>query len=269
MPETRLAMPETRFAMPETRLAMPETRLAMPETRFSMPEMASAQCGASRSARIAVVRGCRTPSWHARGVRPRALQITDDTQLPESELVARIASVASLPADARAGFAVQLRDPQRSGEALFALGRRLRDATRAVGARLVVNDRLDLAIAIEADGVHLGRRSVAVADARALLGPSVWISVACHCVDDVARAASEGADAALLSPIFASPGKASPLGLDAITDARRAAPSIAILALGGVTREVAPACFARGASGVAAIRADLARVLLDGLSGPC
>jgi thiamine-phosphate pyrophosphorylase len=202
-------------------------------------------------------------------VRPRAIQVTDATQLAEPVLLARIASLASLPAAARAAFAVQLRDPQLPTRELYALGRRLRDATRAVSAALVVNDRIDLALALGADGVHLGRRSVAVADARALLPRGAWISVACHDVAAVARAARDGADAALLSPILASPGKGPPLGFEAIERARDAAPEIAIIALGGVGADDAARCFARGADAVAAIRADLARVLLDGLRGPC
>jgi thiamine-phosphate pyrophosphorylase len=118
--------------------------------------------------------------------------------------------------------------------------------------------------------VHLGRRSVPVADARALLPVGTWISVACHGVADVARAAGEGADAAVLSPIFASPGKGAPLGVEALREARAAAgEGILIVALGGVTAANAGACAAAGAGAVAAIRADLGPVLLDALAWPC
>ena len=142
---------------------------------------------------------------------------------------------------------------------------RLREATRALGAALVVNDWLDVALAIGADGVHLGRRSVNVEEARAILPPGTWISVSCHALADVVRAAEEGADAALLSPIFASPGKGRGLGVEALCEARAALDArgavTLLVALGGVTAENAGACFAAGAGGVAAIRADLGRVL--------
>lgn len=200
---------------------------------------------------------------------PRVVQITAASVLPERALFTRIEAIASLPEAARRAYAVQLRDPELPPRALADLGARLREATRALGASLVVNDRVDLAIAIGADGVHLGRRSLRVADARALLGASAWISVSTHDGDDVVRAADEGADAALLSPIFASPGKGAPLGVEAIAAAREAverrALAIDLIALGGVDASNAASCFAAGASAVAAIRADL-RGVLDALS---
>jgi thiamine-phosphate pyrophosphorylase len=198
-------------------------------------------------------------------VRPLAVQITDRAVLPEAALIARLDEVAGLPAAVRARFAVQLRDPGLSGRALLELGARLRSATRALGAALVVNDRLDLALALGADGVHLGRRSVAVADARALLPSGAWISVACHEVGEVVQAALDGADAALLSPIFASPGKGAPLGTEALVSAREALAgrglALQLVALGGVDDGNAEACFVAGADAVAAIRADLRDVL--------
>jgi thiamine-phosphate pyrophosphorylase len=194
---------------------------------------------------------------------PRVVQITDASALPEPQLFARLASLSRLPFEQRARFAVQLRDPALAGRALADLGVRLRAVTRSLGASLVVNDRLDLALALGADGAHLGRRSVSIADARALLGRSTWISVACHDVDDVIRAATEGADAVTLSPIFASPGKGTPLGPGALQIARRAlgGRTIALVALGGIDVAMAPSCFEAGADGVAAIRADLTSLL--------
>jgi thiamine-phosphate pyrophosphorylase len=196
-------------------------------------------------------------------MRPLVLQITAAGSLPEPALFARLDALAALPAAARARFAVQLRDPELPARALLALGARLREATRARGAALVVNDRLDLALALGADGAHLGRCSVSVAEARALLPPGAWISVACHAVADVARAAAEGADAAVLSPIFPSPGKGPAIGLEALRAARGQAPSEAfqLIALGGVDAAGATACFAAGADAVASIRADLTDVL--------
>lgn len=198
-------------------------------------------------------------------IAPRVVLVTATDVVPERELVARLDRLAELTPELRARVAVQLRDPELSGRELAALGARLRERTRALGVGLVVNDRLDLARALAADGVHLGRRSVDVADARAWLGDGAWISVACHGEDDVAAAARAGADAMLLSPIFASPGKGAPLGLEALRRARARLDGVArrpaLLALGGVDRERAFACLEAGADGVAAIRADLAEAL--------
>jgi thiamine-phosphate pyrophosphorylase len=182
-------------------------------------------------------------------VTPRVIQISDAGALPQAELLARLARAGE-------GFAVQLRDPELSPRQLLALGAELRARSRW----LVVNDRLDVARHLGADGVHLGRRSVAVADARRFCGP-VWVSRSAHSLEEARAAADEGADAVLLSPIFPSPGKGAALGLAALGEARRLLPpGVALYALGGVTLELAPACLAAGASGVAAIRADLTRL---------
>lgn len=196
---------------------------------------------------------------------PRVLQITDADLLPEEALLARLHAYAGLRGEARGALAVQLRDPALTGRSLARLGALLRAVTRAMGAGLVINDRLDLALALGADGAHLGRRSVTVADARALLPAGAWLSVACHAVDEVVRAAGEGADAAVLSPIFASPGKGAPLGVGALAAARAALAArglaVQLVALGGVDAGNASACFAAGASAVAAIRADFREAL--------
>jgi len=191
----------------------------------------------------------------ARGLR--VVQITDRASISEAEILRRVASVGALGRQRARAFAVQLRDPGLTSRELLALAEILRAATAAVGALLLVNDRLDVALAVGADGVHLGRRSVEIAAARSLV-PGLWVSVACHSVSEVEAAVRAGADAAVLSPIFASPGKGTPLGLAALREARRRAPEVSLLALGGIDAESAPACFAAGASGVASIRADLA-----------
>jgi thiamine-phosphate pyrophosphorylase len=207
-------------------------------------------------------------------MRPRVIQITSLPDLSERDVLARVGAIRPLDAEARAAFAVQLREPELTSRALLTFGQRLRDATRAVGAALVVNDRVDVALAIGADGVHLGRRSMAVRDARALLPAGMWISVACHDVADLVAASAAGAEAGSLSPIFASPGKGRPLGVEALHEARRAVPpGFAIIALGGVTVGNARDCLLAGADAVASIRADLTALLregsLDAPSRPC
>lgn len=193
--------------------------------------------------------------------RPWVVLVTDRSAVPDDALAARIAAVASFPPEARARFVVMLRDRALSGRELFARAAWLRGLTAPLGVRLCTNDRLDLALAVGADGVHLGRTSVSVLDARGLLGPRALVSVACHDASDLAKAQADGADLALFSPVFDSPGKGPPRGLGALTDAARLHPRLAVIALGGVTLERAPACLAAGAAGVASIRADLGAVL--------
>lgn len=201
---------------------------------------------------------------------PVVVQITDLGVVSRGELHRRVAAVGSLSPGARASRIVLLRDPALPARDLLELARELRAATRATGARLWVNDRLDVASLVEADGVHLGRRSVGIDDARRLLGATVAVSVACHDVDEVVAARAAGADAATLSPIFASPGKGAPLGVEALGAARARLgpdPRFTLIALGGVDPDTARRCLAAGADGVAAIRADLlalpARLVAD------
>jgi thiamine-phosphate pyrophosphorylase len=179
------------------------------------------------------------------------------------EVLRRLDAVSALAADARARFAVQLRDPQLGGRALCAWGHELRERTRAIGAALIVNDRVDLFLALGADGLHLGRGSIRVADARRLAGRA-WIARSAHDLDEARAAARDGADAVVLSPIFESPGKGPALGLAAVTEARAALPAgTGLVCLGGIDRERARACVAAGADAVASIRADISDLLLE------
>ena len=116
-------------------------------------------------------------------------------------------------------------------------GRALVDLTRHVlrtGATVVVNDRLDVALAAGADGVHLGAGDLAVADARRL-APDLLIGVTCRNRLDIEAAARAGADYAGFGPIFATTSKAGlpdPLGPSALNDATGVLP---VLAIGGIT----------------------------------
>lgn len=186
----------------------------------------------------------------------RVVQMTSSEALPLEELVARIGRGG-------ASMVVVLREPELSASAMIDKGQVLREATRGAGARLLVADRLDVACTLEADGVHLGRLSVSVREARRLLGEAL-VTRSAHDDDELARAVDEGADAVLLSPIFASPGKGQPLGLAALTRARERLPkAMALVALGGVTAARVRACAGAGADAVASIRADLSSCASD------
>jgi thiamine-phosphate pyrophosphorylase len=188
-------------------------------------------------------------------VRPVLIVITDEHAAPAAELVPRI---ERLLASARTrSVLVQLRHLSSTVRARRSLGERLRALCTRHEQWLSVNDRVDLASIVGADGVHLGERSLTPADVRRLL-PRTFVSHACH---DAAAPERDGSDAAVLSPVVA-PRKGRPaLGVGgvrrarALLDARRS--STLLYALGGVDASSAADCLANGASGVAVIGAAL------------
>ncbi len=186
---------------------------------------------------------------------PRLILITDPCVSDAALLAAIRAVCASLPSRA---LAVQLRDKTDDATRRSHLARHLRGITRAHAQLFVVNSDLELAREVEADGAHLPVKGPSVEEARAALGRNAWISVPAHTDDDVRGAVEDGADAVLVSPIFAAPGKGQPRGVDAIRAARAFAPSLRIYALGGVDASNAASCQKAGATGAAAIRAILA-----------
>lgn len=167
---------------------------------------------------------------------------------------------AAIGAALAAGIdAVQLRDRSAPGGPLLAAALTLRALTRRHGARLFVNDRLDVARAAEADGVHLPAASFTLDDARRLVGPSMLIGCSTHAPAETIDAGRAGADYVVLGPIFPTPSKVGygePLGLDALT-AATATPA-PVIAIGGITPERAAQARAAGAYGIAVVRAILA-----------
>jgi thiamine-phosphate diphosphorylase len=197
-------------------------------------------------------------------MRPRILLITDPAFGDDTIVRCSAAAAAALPPGA---LCVQLRDKHRAVPSLRLMARRLRIVTQEAGALFVLNGPPRLARDVGADGVHLGGGAGSVVDARAILGRAAWISVAAHTDDDVRRATSEGADAVLVSPVFAtrppSPhgfgAEKRPRGLEALRAARAIAGSRpAVFALGGVTLDRVRSCADAGADGVAVLRALLA-----------
>ena len=154
--------------------------------------------------------------------------------------------------------AVQLREKDLPDRAVYELLRLLRRALPA--ARLLANGRADLAIAAGANGVHLPADGVPTAALRRRFADALLIGRSTHTLEEVAREASSGADYVTFGPVFASPGKGQPVGLDALAAAT--AHGIPVLALGGVGLAELPRVAAAGAAGAAGIRLfqDLARL---------
>ena len=147
--------------------------------------------------------------------------------------------------------AVQIREKDLDDRALFGLTRLAR-AGLPPRTRLLVNGRLDVALAAGADGVHLPADGVPVAALRARFGPDVLIGRSTHRVEEIERARDEGADYVTFGPVYGTPGKGSPVGLAELS--RAAAAGLPVYALGGVTLERLGEVAAAGASGIAAIR---------------
>ncbi len=156
--------------------------------------------------------------------------------------------------------AIMLREKDLSGDDLYRLGRTLRDLTRLRDAALIVNDRADLALAIEADAVHLGWQSLPPEAVRRAVGGRMWIGVSAHNPAEARRALDAGAEYLTYSPVFQTPSKEGvvpTVGLDGLRQAAEmfAAP---LVALGGIAPENAADCLRAGAAGVAVIRAIMA-----------
>ena len=154
---------------------------------------------------------------------------------------------------------VQLREKDLSGRELLRLARALRELTAAFGARLMVNDRVDIAILSDADGVHLGQKSISPTDARILLGAEKLIGVSTHSYEEALDAHGEGADFITLGPVFHTPSKAAwgdPVGVGLLQKVAGAL-SIPVYAIGGITVERLESVLAAGAAGAAVISAVL------------
>jgi thiamine-phosphate pyrophosphorylase len=149
---------------------------------------------------------------------------------------------------------VQVREKDLAGAELLVLVRAILVAVRAANprARVLVNRRIDVALAAGADGAQLGFDALPLAVARALLGPSALLGVSAHAADEVARAAAAGANYAQLAPIFApysKPASRAPLGVAALAAAAQLGSHV--LAQGGIDAQRAAECVKAGAVGVA------------------
>lgn len=146
---------------------------------------------------------------------------------------------------------IQIRAKELSARALVGL---VRNAVALRGdSRILVNTRMDIALACGAQGVHLPAGSMAPGVLRKIAPPGFLIGVSCHTLEELQAAEREGADFAVYGPIFPSVTKAgTPMGLEAFGTAARQT-RLPVYALGGVTRENAGLCIDAGAAGVAGI----------------
>ncbi len=156
--------------------------------------------------------------------------------------------------------AVQLREKDLSSGELFELAQEMRKLTSRHGAGLFINDRVDICLAVDADGVHLGEKSLPAGVVRKLLGDRKLIGVSCHGPAGAIAAQEEGADFITFGPIFHTPSKAGygpPLGICSLREVT-AQLRVPVFAIGGLNGGNAREAIAAGASGIALISAVIA-----------
>jgi thiamine-phosphate pyrophosphorylase len=195
--------------------------------------------------------------------------VTDRHSLSESKSAEQQETLLSkIEAAAKAGVDwIQIREKDLSGKDCSSLTHEAVQraakcsARKTTATRILVNDRLDVALSQRAGGVHLGEKSLSLAEAKRLAEyrgerKGFVIGVSCHSLEAARSAARGGADYLFFGPVFATPSKAAfgaPQGLERLANICRAV-SIPVLAIGGITLANAADCLAAGASGIAAIR---------------
>ncbi len=152
---------------------------------------------------------------------------------------------------------LQLRDKRMSAASLYQVACRLRELTRRAGVPLIVNDRVDVALAADADGVHLGPDDLPLGAARKVLGPRRIIGASVDTVAQAIRAEHDGADYLGVGPVFPTATKAdagAPVGVERVAAIVRAV-GIPVVGIGGITPANAAEVIRAGAAGVAVISA--------------
>lgn len=186
----------------------------------------------------------------------RLYLITDRNQIRGRSLVSVVEQ--ALKGGVRA---VQLREKDLSGKELLTLARELRLLTREYGATLLINDRVDIAISVEADGVHLGRQSMSLKDARQAFSETLQyvpiLGVSTHSLVEALEAERDGADFVTFGPVRFTPSKAvygEPVGIDKLHDVVKAL-NIPVFAIGGMKKGNMEEVLNAGCYGVAVISA--------------
>jgi thiamine-phosphate pyrophosphorylase len=152
---------------------------------------------------------------------------------------------------------VQLREKTAPTRFFIEQAEAVRGFLKNTDVAMIINDRVDVALAVGADGVHLGQTDMPLAMARAILGPDRIIGISVESVDDALQAAANGADYLGVSPVFATPTKtdtAVPLGLDGLARIRQAV-DLPLVGIGGISAANAANVIQAGADGLAVVSA--------------
>jgi thiamine-phosphate diphosphorylase len=155
---------------------------------------------------------------------------------------------------------VQYREKSATTRRMIEEARELRKLCASAGVPFIVNDRVDVALAVDADGVHVGQDDMPAALARRLIGDKKILGVSAGDPEEARRAVADGADYIGASPVFATPTKPDappPMGTEGLRRLARAV-SIPVVAIGGMNAENAASIMAAGASGIAVVSAIVA-----------
>lgn len=151
---------------------------------------------------------------------------------------------------------IQLREKFLSPKDFYAEAERALVVARSSGVRLIINDRVDVALALKADGVHLGQTDIPPEAAREILGDEAIIGFSTHNVEQARAASRLPLDYIAIGPVFATSTKERPdpvVGLEGVRQVRNIVGSIPLVAIGGITRETATSVLAAGADSIAVI----------------
>ena len=153
--------------------------------------------------------------------------------------------------------AIQLREKDLGGGELFSLAEAARKLTQRYHARLLINDRIDVALAVDADGVQLSTVSIPIETARTLLGPQSLLGASTHSLEEAAEAERNGADFIVFGPVYFTPSKASYGSPQGLTTVKKIVEKIAlpVYAIGGIKSENIAETRRTGVRGVALISA--------------
>ncbi len=146
----------------------------------------------------------------------------------------------------------QLREKDLPSDELFSLAEKMANILHGYNAVLIINDRVDVAVLTGANGVHLPEKSIPI-EAIKHKFPDLIVGKSCHSLEGALKAEKEGADYITFSPIFSSPGKGKPVGLEALKEVVSAV-NIPVYALGGITENKIKDVLETGAYGIAGIR---------------
>ena len=160
---------------------------------------------------------------------------------------------------------IQLREKNMTVRELVEVGAKLQKLARQHGATFIINDHVDVALAIDADGVHLGQDDLSVSEARTLLGPKKIIGLSTHSLEQALAASSLPLDYLGVGPVFTTPTKPDmrPVGLELLTEVSRQL-TVPFVAIGGIDETNLEQVLATGARNVAVIRAVVAAADVTG-----
>ncbi|MBI4688912.1 MAG: thiamine phosphate synthase [Nitrospirae bacterium] len=162
--------------------------------------------------------------------------------------------------------AVQLREKDLGVRELLDMAYGMRELAKKYNARLFINDRVDIALTVRADGVHLGQESIPADAVRKIAGERLMIGVSTHDIDEAVKAEKDGADFITIGPVYQTPSKlkyGKPIGIDTLRKIKSTV-LIPVFAIGGIKEDGVKGVMDAGADGIALISGILGDVDIKG-----